>query len=118
MTGELYDGTPIEGSDCIVLRGIKATHPGDHISKATLLGNYPNPFNPTTEISLELSAAATVKLEVYNILGEKVATLFSGRLEAGRHAFEWDAGYVGSGVYFYRLEADGFVQTKKMLLIR
>ena len=80
--------------------------------------NHPNPFNPTTDISFSLSQAAVVKLEVLNILGQTVATLHEGPLEAGAHSATWDGSSVGSGVYFYRLTADDFTTTRKMMLLK
>ncbi len=85
--------------------------------------NYPNPFNPTTSISYDLPSASHVKIEVFNVLGQKVITLFDQDQEAGRHYVEWDSrdsdnGRVSSGIYFYRLTTDDFVDTKKMLLLK
>jgi hypothetical protein len=85
--------------------------------------NYPNPFNNATVINYTVGvnghSPVQVELSVYNVLGQKVATLVSGRKQAGRHQVEWHAEGFASGLYFYRLQADaGFVQTKKMLLIR
>jgi hypothetical protein len=84
-----------------------------------LYQNYPNPFNPSTTIEFALPKACLVNLKIYNILGEEVAALVSENLSAGSYKYNWNARGLASGVYFYRLEADkGFVQTKKMLLIR
>jgi Zn-dependent metalloprotease len=80
--------------------------------------NYPNPFNPTTNIEFSLKRAEFVTLRIYNILGEEVTTLISEKLVAGKYKYQWDASTFASGVYVYKLEAGGFVQTKKMLLIR
>ncbi|MCK6622291.1 MAG: T9SS type A sorting domain-containing protein [Calditrichaceae bacterium] len=90
--------------------------------------NYPNPFNPTTAISYQLSpmgqaALSDVQLTVYNLLGQKVRTLVNARQPAGRYEVKWEGRDeegkpVGSGVYFYRLEAGDFTQTRKMLLLR
>jgi subtilisin family serine protease len=85
--------------------------------------NYPNPFNPTTSIAFELPAAADVSLQVFNLLGQTVRTLHSGRLPAGQHRVEWDARddageSVASGVYFYRLTAGSQSQSRKMVLLR
>jgi hypothetical protein len=86
--------------------------------------NYPNPFNPTTTIRYETPRAATVRVEVFNALGEKVATLVDGRVEAGVHSVEFDADVLAaSGAYFYRLAAVGddgkrFRQARKMLLAK
>ena len=83
-----------------------------------LFQNCPNPFNPTTEISFSLPQAGQAALEIYNIMGQKVATLVDERLEAGQHTYQWDASGNASGVYFYRLTAEGVADTKKMLLIK
>lgn len=85
----------------------------------TLAQNYPNPFNPTTRIDFNLGKAINVKLSVYNILGQKVATLINNEYrQAGPQTVTFDANKLASGVYFYKLEAGSFVQSKKMLLIK
>jgi hypothetical protein len=83
-----------------------------------LSDNYPNPFNPSTQIRFALRSAGTVSLRVYDILGGEVATLVDGPLQAGEHTAVWDARNAASGVYFYRLRAGQFAETKKMLLVR
>lgn len=80
--------------------------------------NYPNPFNPTTAIRYQLPATSDVKLEVYDVLGKKVATLVNGRQAAGIYNYTLNASTLSSGVYFYRLQAGNFVQTKKMMLVK
>ncbi|MDH3939218.1 MAG: SBBP repeat-containing protein, partial [candidate division Zixibacteria bacterium] len=80
--------------------------------------NYPNPFNPTTEIGFALPRACHVSLNIYNVLGQRVTTLLNERLEAGHHFQEWHANGAASGVYFYRIRAEDFVQTKKMMLLK
>ncbi|MCF7792560.1 MAG: PKD domain-containing protein [Candidatus Cloacimonetes bacterium] len=85
--------------------------------------NYPNPFNPETTISFGINDAAHVTLEVYNIKGEKVTTLIDGNLEADYYNVVWDGTdsnnkRVSTGVYFYKMKADKFVQTKKMILMK
>ncbi len=96
-------------------------------SQTTLYQNYPNPFNPTTTIgyslkgplSGRLSAFSHVELAVYNLLGQKVATLISEKQSAGKHSVVWNATGFASGVYYYKLEtSDGFVQTRKLLLLK
>ncbi|MBU8934907.1 MAG: FG-GAP repeat protein [candidate division Zixibacteria bacterium] len=84
----------------------------------TLSQNYPNPFNPVTEITFTLPQASRVRLEVFNMLGQEVSTIYDGGLKAGVHSFTWDGSSVASGVYFYRLTAGNFVETKKMVLIK
>ena len=85
--------------------------------------NYPNPFNPSTTISFTLQRAGQIKLELFDCLGRLVNVLLDGRLEAGRHAVVWDAtigvrAQAASGVYFYRLTANGQSQSRKMLLLK
>ena len=80
--------------------------------------NYPNPFNPLTEISFALPYASQVRLEIFNVMGQKITTLVEGRLSRGHHNYTWDGSGAASGVYFYRLEASGFSETKKMLLLK
>ncbi len=85
--------------------------------------NYPNPFNPGTTIRFSLPKTGSVRLQIFSLLGTPIRTLVSGALEAGRHAFTWngldDRGApAASGVYFYRLEAEGLSATRKMILLR
>jgi PKD repeat protein len=82
------------------------------------LQNWPNPFNPSTEISFSLPEASRVSLEVYNVMGQKVATLVKGHLDAGEHSFTFNGSGIASGVYLYRLEAGSSVETRKMLLLK
>jgi predicted GH43/DUF377 family glycosyl hydrolase len=83
-----------------------------------LMQNYPNPFNPITTIEFDLPQISEVTLKVFNILGEEVATLFSDRLAAGNYKCTWDATDFASGVYLYKLWVGGYVETKKMILMR
>jgi hypothetical protein len=85
--------------------------------------NYPNPFNPTTTISFDLNRKQDIELKIFNLLGQKVRTLYSGSLSAGNHRIEWDASddsrhKVSSGIYFYRLVADEQVASRKMTLLK
>jgi hypothetical protein len=80
--------------------------------------NYPNPFNPSTIIRIVLPQGSPVSLVVYNPLGQKVAELMNGERAAGYYQFRFDARGLSSGVYFYRLQAGEFVQTKRLLLVR
>jgi len=80
--------------------------------------NYPNPFNPETKIAFALPKDGHVQLDVYNILGQKVATLADDNMPAGYHSVTWKADDVASGIYFYRLKADEFTQTRKMTLLK
>jgi hypothetical protein len=80
--------------------------------------NYPNPFNPVTSIPYSLREAGVAKLIVYNVLGQKVATLVHQSQDAGQYHAVLDATKLGSGVYFYRLEAGPFTKTMKMVLLK
>jgi hypothetical protein len=80
--------------------------------------NYPNPFNPTTTIQYSMPRRAAVTLIVYNTLGQQVAVLVNGSEGAGYHEVKFDGSGLASGVYFYRLQAGNFVQTKELLLLR
>jgi hypothetical protein len=80
--------------------------------------NYPNPFNPVTVINWQLAVSSDVDLSIYNILGQKVATLVSENQNAGIHSIEWNASAFSSGIYFYHIKAGDFVKSKRMLLIK
>jgi hypothetical protein len=80
--------------------------------------NYPNPFNPSTTIRYQLPQSATVSLKIYDVLGREVQTLVNERQAAGQYSVPFNADGLASGVYFYRLQAGSFVQTKKMMLIK
>ena len=83
-----------------------------------LAQNYLNPFNPSTTIEFTLPQGGYVTLRVYNVLGEEVAALVAGEHAAGTFKATWDASGLPSGVYFYRLTAGEYVQTKKGVLMR
>ena len=80
--------------------------------------NYPNPFNPTTHIRFNIPETANTKLTVFNVMGEKVATLVNSVMQAGGHTVSWNASSMPTGVYFYQLESANFSQTKKLLLVK
>ncbi|MBD3234822.1 MAG: T9SS type A sorting domain-containing protein [candidate division Zixibacteria bacterium] len=83
-----------------------------------LMDAYPNPFNATTNISFGLPEAGNVSLEIYNLMGQKITTLIDGVMDAGYHTVAWDASEYSSGVYLYKLEAEGKVITKRMTLLK
>ena len=80
--------------------------------------NFPNPFNPSTTIQYQLPAAANVTLKVYDILGSEVATLINEKQDAGYKEVKFNASRYASGVYIYRLTADKYVSTKKMMVVK
>ncbi|MEQ8523855.1 T9SS type A sorting domain-containing protein [Gracilimonas sp.] len=88
-----------------------------------LFNNYPNPFNPATTISYQLPEAMEVKILIYNILGQQVATLINTNQEPGKYAFRWDASAQSSGMYLYRFQGTAqsgktYIDEQKMLLIK
>ena len=81
--------------------------------------NYPNPFNPRTMINYQISIISEIDLSIYNLMGQKVATLVYGIKEAGTHQVQWDATGFASGVYLYRLTTDnGMSETKRLVLLK
>jgi len=82
-----------------------------------LLQNYPNPFNPGTTIGYRLTAAGGVRLTIIDMLGRVIETLAAGKQDPGEHTVRWDASGIPAGVYFCRLEGEGFVRTTKIVLI-
>jgi gluconolactonase len=93
-------------------------HGSLNIHSNELYANYPNPFNPATVISYQISAISQVSLKVYDVLGREVEILVSERQSEGSHLATFNANNLPSGVYFYRLQAGSFTQTKKLLLIK
>jgi hypothetical protein len=80
--------------------------------------NYPNPFNPTTTITFSIPLKSFITLNVFDLLGREVATIVSEEMSAGNYTRQWNAGNMSSGIYFYRLQAGLFTETKKLFLIR
>jgi hypothetical protein len=80
--------------------------------------NYPNPFNPTTTISFTLPSKSFVSLKIFDALGREVSTLISEEMPAGTYTRQWNAGRLASGMYFYRLQAETFSETRKLVLLR
>jgi len=88
------------------------------INRYSLDQNYPNPFNPTTSISYQVKEAGLVKLSVFNVLGQQVHVLVNENQISGSYSVNFNAGNLASGFYFYRLEVNDFVSTRKMMLIK
>ncbi len=91
---------------------------GGVASSFALYQNYPNPFNPETKITFDLSEAALVNLKVFNTMGQEVAVIANGHYASGRHVVSFDGTGLASGVYLYRLEANGLVAQEKMVLLK
>ena len=111
----LFDGVSRRLSSVITSIG----EPPRPVPTQTMLHeNYPNPFNASTTIPYQLSTRAHVTLKVYDVLGREVATLVNEEQSAGRYTVSWDATKVASGVYYYEMRIDGYVETKAMLLLK
>jgi hypothetical protein len=80
--------------------------------------NYPNPFNPTTTISFSIPFKSFVSLKVFDLIGREIATIISEEISAGSYSKQWNAANMSSGIYFYRLQAGTYIETKKLVLLR
>ena len=86
--------------------------------KFALHQNFPNPFNPVTNIRFELNQKEFITLSVMNVLGQEVEVLFNDVLPSGTHTYRWDASVFTSGIYFYKLKSEKQTEVKKMLLVK
>ena len=119
LTGQLIDGTPFAGSDCIKIVGKKDDpSPKPYGNVIVLNDASPNPFNPITRIRYYLPKEEYVELSVYDVRGKLVDRLVTSTQQEGEHVAEWDASDMTSGIYFYRLEVGEFTQTKKLILLK
>ena len=87
-------------------------------SHFTLYNNFPNPFNPTTTIEFSIPQTEFVTVKVYNIAGHEITTLINDELSIGNHSIQWNGSHQPSGVYIVQIESSGFVQTRKMVLLK
>jgi hypothetical protein len=112
LDGTVHYGTEVS---VVVLTGV---HESNLPLVFALHQNYPNPFNPSTRIEYDLASAASVTLKVYDVLGREVTTLVDGMENVGFKSVEFDASKLSSGIYFYRLQAGAFVETKRLTVLR
>jgi phosphatidylserine/phosphatidylglycerophosphate/cardiolipin synthase-like enzyme len=104
------------GTDNITVSVVRTS---DNVPKTSSLSqNYPNPFNPTTNFELRIARQGFVSVKVFDLLGREVATLVNENKSAGVYTITWNASKLASGVYLYKMQASGVVQTRKMLLVR
>jgi len=116
-TPTFIEFVPVWGGD-VVIADVTSIGDGNLPVKYDLAQNYPNPFNPVTRITFDLPERAKTTLDVFNVLGQKVVTLVDAELAADHYEVEWDGTNMASGIYFYRLAAEQFVMTKKMMLLK
>ncbi len=90
----------------------------DEVNTYNISNNYPDPFNPSTTIEFNLPKATNVRIEIFNIAGQKISTLLNKKMPAGSHQVEFNAQNLSSGIYYYRIEAGEFQDVKKMVLIK
>jgi hypothetical protein len=113
-----FDGT-VHFTDHVTVSVLTVVHEEAEVPRAFDLGqNFPNPFNPSTTFSFDIPVAAFVQVKVFDMLGREVAILASKETTPGRYSVVWDATGMATGVYVYRLHADGYVASRKMLLCR
>ena len=115
VSGEMYF------DNLIIKYPLNATSINENFSRPesyNLYQNFPNPFNPATSIKFSIPKRGMVNLKVYNILGKEVAQLINNELNAGTHKVEFNAVNLSSGVYFYRIQFDGFAKVQKMILLK
>ncbi len=123
-SGEYEEIPVISGrQEYSVIKFGKQEEPENNIAMPILLGNYPNPFNPTTSISFSLPNEQDIELSIYNIKGQKVKTLYSGSADKGKHSMVWEGKdandkSVSSGLYFYKLKTNNNVLTRKMIMLK
>ena len=89
-----------------------------NLNRYELNQNYPNPFNPQTTIQYTLPEPGDVSVKVFNVLGNEISTLVNENQSAGKHKTEWNAQSMPSGIYFYKIQAKNFIETKKMVLMK
>jgi hypothetical protein len=101
----------------MITTGVKDKE-NDLPNQFSLSQNYPNPFNPSTTITFSVGMYSYTSLQVYDVLGREVATIVSEKLPAGNYSRQWNAANMPSGIYFYRLKAGDFIETRKLVLLK
>ena len=122
-SGYLLDGTfYIQMARCSAtitpLKSVTTVEKIEPLTEFLLAQNFPNPFNPATRIAFSIPSRSFVSLKIFDIMGRETAVLVDEELAAGSHARQWNASAMSSGIYFYRLQAGSFTETKKLVLMR
>ncbi len=115
---DVSGNSTIDSMDVYFNNGISSVDNNNVPTKYYLSQNYPNPFNPSTLIKYQLPVSDNVTLKVYDVLGNEITTLVNEFKPAGSYSISFDASKLSSGIYFYRLQAGNYVETKKMLLLK
>ncbi len=115
---DFHAGLGMTGSFTTLLTGIENTKTSFQPDAFKLEQNFPNPFNPTTLISFDIPFQTPVSLKIYNLVGQEVATIVNGNMEAGRYSKMWNALSMSAGVYYYRLQAGAYSETRKLVLLK
>jgi ligand-binding sensor domain-containing protein len=118
IDGRMIAGTEIEGVSWTTSSTTAIQEVNNIVKYFALSQNYPNPFNPITIISYQIPQAGFISLKVYDILGREVVTLVNEEKPAGNYELEFDGKGLPSGIYFYRLSAEDWIDTRKMVLMR
>jgi len=113
---QVVNPTPVERALCGSVTGIGSNN--ETPNRFVLKQNYPNPFNPSTVIEFSIPKDGNISISIYDASGKEIAVLVSGFKTKGNHSVDFNASNFSSGIYFYKLKADGFEQTKKMLLVK
>ena len=114
LTGCVINGIVYGDTILSIIKQISSTIP----ERYTLYQNYPNPFNPVTKIKFDLRNPSQTKLIVYDVLGNEIYTLVNEKLNAGSYEVSWHGTDYPSGVYFYQMEADDFIETRKLVILK
>jgi hypothetical protein len=110
----IFSRISIEGTNVVSVSATGSSVPASF----SISQNFPNPFNPSTKINYEIPEKSKVNLKVYDILGNEIVTLVNNENQLGRYEVEFHAADIPSGVYFYRIQAGNFVETRKMILLK
>jgi hypothetical protein len=113
--GDSWNWAP---SKRIVVRTPSGINNISEVKDFNLYQNYPNPFNPATNIEIDLQKAMQLKVIILDVLGNEVATINDGKLDAGQHILKWNASAFASGIYYYEVEGNDFNITRKMMLLK
>jgi hypothetical protein len=114
---DTYGDPLLTASGAFIITEVEKTN-NETPNQFSLSQNYPNPFNPSTKIKFNIAETGFTSLKIYDLLGNEMSALVNKELQSGSYEFNFDAKGLASGIYFYRLQAGSFIETKKMILIK